>query len=105
MAKKPYVPLASYTELKRVEGEINGAASVDKVRKVVYKDGPSIGYRAFCYILGGRMTPEGMKPDEACVAAATLEQQGKDEEAMDIYKKVIEVYPEHPIAKSKVSEQ
>jgi len=43
-----------------------------------------------------------MKPDEACVAAATLEQQGKTEEALAIYKKVVEFHPDHPIAKSKV---
>jgi hypothetical protein len=102
MAKKAYSPVASYTDLKRVEGEINSAESVEKIRKIVYKDGPKVGYKAFCYMLGGRMTPEGMKPDEACTAAATLEQQGKDEEAMDIYKKVVEVHPDHPIAKSKV---
>lgn len=104
MARKPYTPVASYTELKRVEGLIDRAKTVEDIRKLVFKDGPKIGYKAFCYILGGRMTPEGMKADEACVAAAMLEQQDKEEEAMDIYKKVLEVYPEHPIAQSKVSE-
>ena len=102
MAKKPYSPVATYSELKRVEGEINQAQTVEKLRKIVYKDGPKVGYKAFCYMLGGRMTPEAMKPDEACVAAATLEQAGKTDEAMDIYKKVLEVHPEHPLAKSKV---
>jgi hypothetical protein len=102
MAKKPYSPLAAYTELKRVEGEINKAQTIDKIREVVTKDGPKVGYKAFCYMLGRRMTPEAMKPDEACVAAATLEQQGKNEEAMEIYKKVVEVHPDHSLAKSKV---
>ncbi len=102
MAKKPYSPVASYSELKRVETEIDQADSVDTIRKLVYKDGPKIGYKAFCYILGGRITPEGMKADEACVAAAILEQQGKDEEALDIYKKIVAVHPDHPLAKSKV---
>ena len=102
MAKKPYSPVATYSELKRVEGEINQAHTVEKIRKIVYKDGPKVGYKAFCYMLGGRMTPEAMKPDEACAAAATLEQEDKAEEAMDIYKKVLEVHPEHPFAKSKV---
>jgi hypothetical protein len=52
-------------------------------------------------MLGGRMTPEAMKPDEACTAAVTLEQQGKDEEAMEIYKKVVAAHPDHPLAKGK----
>jgi hypothetical protein len=98
MARKPYSPLASYTELKRVEGEINKAQTVERVRELVAKDGPKVGYKAFC-----KMTPEAMKPDEACVAAATLEQQGQNEEAIGIYKKVVEIHPDHPIAKSKVA--
>jgi len=102
MAKKLYSPMVSYTELKRVEEEINVADTVDKIRQIVTKDGPKVGYKAFCYMLGGKMTPEAMKPDEACVAAATLEQQGKTEEATAIYKKVIEFHPDHPIAKSKL---
>ena len=103
MAKKPYSPVASYSDLKRVEGEIDKAQSVEDVRKIVIKDGPKVGYKAFCYMLGGRMTPEGMKPDEACVAAATLEQQDETEQAMAIYKRVLDVHPDHAIAKSKVS--
>ncbi len=102
MARKPYTPVASYTELKRVDELINQAQTVDDIRKIVVKDGPKVGYKAFCYMLGGRMTPEAMKADEACVAAAVLEQQGKTDEAMEIYKKVLEVHPDHPIAKSKV---
>jgi hypothetical protein len=104
MAKKPYSPVAPYTELKRVEGEINQSDTIDKIRILVAKDGPKVGYKAFCYMLGGKMTPEAMKPDEACVAAAGLEQEGKTEEAMNIYKKVIDVHPEHPIAKSKTTQ-
>jgi len=103
MARKPYAPVASYDELKRVAGEIDKAASIDDLRKLVLKDGPKVGYKAFCYMLGGRMTPEGLKPDEACVAAAGLEQQGKDEEAQAIYKKVLEVHADHPLAKGKVA--
>jgi hypothetical protein len=104
MAKKPYSPVASYSDLKRVEGLVNQAQTVDAIRKLVVRDGPKVGYKAFCYMLGGKMTPEAMKPDEACVAAATLEQQGKVEEALAIYKKVAEAHPDHPIAKSKVEE-
>jgi hypothetical protein len=102
MAKKSYSPMATYSELKRVEGEINAAESIDKLRKIVYTDGPKVGYKAFCYMLSNRMTPEAMKPDEACVAAATLEQQGKTEEAMAIYKKVVEVHADHSVASGKV---
>ena len=102
MAKKPYSPLASYNDLKRVEQLLNQAQTVDDIRKLVVRDGPKVGYKAFCYMLGGKMTPEGMKADEACVAAATLEQQGKTDEAMAIYKRVLEVHPDHPMAKGKV---
>lgn len=101
MARKPYSPLAAYSELKRVEGLLDQAQTIEDIRKLVIKDGPKVGYKAFCYMLGGKMTPEGMKPDEACVAAATLEQEGKEDEARAIYQRVLEVHPEHPIAKEK----
>ena len=65
MAKKPYSPVASYSDLKRVEGLINQAQTVETIRKLVVKDGPKVGYKAFCYMLCGKMTPEAMKPDEA----------------------------------------
>lgn len=103
MARKPYRPSASYSELKRVEQVIDQTHTVDELRQVVYKDGPKIGYKAFCYILGGRMTPEAMKPDEACTAGFMLEGQGKTDEAMTIYKKVVKVHADHPIAKVKVA--
>jgi hypothetical protein len=35
----------------------------------------------------GKMTPEAMKADEACVEAVKLEQSGKADEAKAIYKK------------------
>src|ERR1700752_5048525 len=101
MAKQSYSPLASYTELKRVEGLINQAQTVDDIRKTVDKDGPKVGYKAFCFMLTGKMTPEAMKPDEACVAAAQLEHDGKVDEATTIYKKVLETHPDHPLAKGK----
>ena len=103
MVKKSYSPVASYNELKQVEIEINKAETVKQIRALVYKDGPKVGYKAFCYMLGGRMTPEAMKPDEACATAATLEQQGKIEEAMEVYQKVVAEHPDHPIAKGKIS--
>lgn len=102
MAKKIYTPTAPYAELKRVETLINQAESVEALRKIVATDGPKVGYKAFCYMLSQKMTPEGMKADEACVAAATLETQGRLEEATDIYKKILDVHREHPIAKSKI---
>ena len=104
MAKKPYSPVASYSDLKRVEELINQAQTVEAIRKLVVEDGPKVGYKAFCYMLGGKMTPEAMKPDEACVAAASLEQQGEADAAIAVYKKVIEAHPDHPVAKGKVEE-
>ncbi len=103
MNKKPYAPVAPYSELKRVEELLDQAQTVETIRKLVVKDGPKVGYKAFCYMLGGKMTPEAMKPDEACVAAATLEEEGETDRAMEIYRKVVELHPDHPIAKSKVS--
>jgi hypothetical protein len=103
MAKKPYSPVADYTNLKRVEEAINSAESVDRIREIVVKDGPQVGYKAFCYILGHKMTPEAMKPEEACTQASIFEQEGKLEEAMEIYKKVLVVHPDHPIARAKIS--
>jgi hypothetical protein len=103
MAKKPYSPMASYSDLKRVEGLINQAQSVDDIRTLVLKDGPKVGYKAFCYMLGGRMTAEAMKPDEACTAAAQLEAKGDTEAATAIYQKVVKDHPDHPIAKGKVT--
>ncbi len=103
MSKKPYEPVASYADLKRVELLIGQAQSVDDIRKIVITDGPKVGYKAFCYMLSGKMTPEGMKADEACAEANRLEGQGKVEEALAIYKRVTDAYPDHPIARAKVA--
>jgi hypothetical protein len=103
MARKPYTPVAPYAELKRVESLIEQATSIDQIRRLVLKDGSKVGYKAFCYILGGRMTPEAMKPDEACTAALQLEQQGKAEEAVIIYNKVLAVHPDQAAAAAKVA--
>jgi hypothetical protein len=102
MAKQQsYSPLASYSELKRVEGLINQAQTIDDVRKTMDKDGPKVGYKAFCYMFTGKMTPEAMKADEACVEALKLEQSGKAEEAKLIYQKVLAAHPDHPLAKGR----
>lgn len=101
MAKQSYSPLASYSELKRVEGLLNQAQTIDDVRKVMDKDGPKVGYKAFCYMFTNKLTPEAMKTDEACVEALKLEQSGQAEEARAIYKKVLEAHPDHPLAKGK----
>jgi hypothetical protein len=102
MAKQAYTPLASYADLKRVEGLIAQAQTIDDVRKIVDKDGPKVGYKAFCYMFTGKLSPEAMKADEACVEAVKLEQLGKKDEAVEIYKKVLEAHPDHPLAKGKV---
>jgi len=102
MARKPYSPVASYADLKRVEGEINKAETIDRIREIVSKDGPKVGYKAFCYMLGQRMTAEAMKPDEACLTAAKLEQEGENERAQELYRKVIAAHADHPIASGKL---
>jgi hypothetical protein len=104
MAKKPYQPVAPYSELKRVETALEQATTVDTVRQLVTKDGPKIGYKAFCYMLGGKMSAAEMKPDEACTAAFQLEQEGDSAGAVAIYQQVLKSYPEHPIAKAKVQD-
>ncbi len=94
MAKKPYSPMASYEKLKTVEGAILSAETADELAAICKKHGASVGYKAFCYMLTGKMTPEGMKANEACEAAQNL----PSEKAQEIYKRVLAVYPEHPLA-------
>lgn len=94
MAKKPYSPMASYEKLKTVEGIILSAETATDIAEACKKHGASVGYKAFCYMLTGKMTPEGMKADEACEAAQTL----PSEQAQEIYKRVLAVHPEHPLA-------
>lgn len=101
MAKKPYKPMASYEALREVELMIR-AADLDDLKVLVKSHGPKIGYKAFCYMLGGKMTAAAMKPDEACIEAAKLERAGNAKDALAIYKEVAEVHPEHPIAGGKV---
>jgi hypothetical protein len=101
--KKPYAPIASYQDLKKVEALIEQAQTVDELRQVVIKDGPKVGYKAFCYMFGRTLSAEAMKPDEACVSAIALEAEGRAEEAQAIFKKVVALHPQHPIAKNKVS--
>lgn len=101
MAKQSYTPLSSYADLKRVEQLIAQAQTIDDIRKIVERDGPKVGYKAFCYMFTDKMTPEAMKADEACVEAAKLEQAGKADEAKAVYKKVLEAHPDHPLAKGK----
>jgi hypothetical protein len=103
MSKKSYTPTAEYAELKRVERLLSEAQTIADIRKLVVQDGPKVGYKAFCYMLGGQMTPEAMKPDEACLAAALLEQQGHQEQALVIYKRVAAAHPDHALAKSKAT--
>ena len=104
MAKKPYSPMAAYSALSEVEKRLKQATTANEIRKLVVNDGPKVGYKAFCYMLGGRMTAAAMKPDEACTEAAKLETAGNVEDALAIYKEVVAVHPEHPIAASKVQE-
>ena len=104
MSKKPYSPMASYESLIEVEQKLAAATSADELRKLVNSHGPKVGYKAFCYMLGGKMSAAGMKPDEACVEAAKLEQAGNVDAALAIYKAIAEAHKEHPIAVPKIAE-
>jgi len=104
MSKKPYAPVASYSDLSEAEKRLKVAATADEIRQLVVRDGPKVGYKAFCYMLGGKMTAAAMKPDEACAEAVKLEIAGKVEEALAIYKEVIAEHPDHPIAAGKVKD-
>lgn len=104
MARKPYSPRATYSALREVEKKLEGVTTVDEIRKLVVEQGPKIGYKAFCYMLGGKMTAAAMKPDEACVEAARLEMQGDNAAALRIYREVAAVHPDHPLATGKMAE-
>ncbi|GAP62060.1 hypothetical protein ARMA_0483 [Ardenticatena maritima] len=103
MARKPYSPIASYAKLKEVEKALQNAQTADDIRNLTRKYGADIGYKAFCYLLTGKMTPEAMKPDEAAILAFEYEQQGEREAAREIYRRILEVHPNHPLAKSRLS--
>ena len=104
MARKPYSPVASYSDLSTLETRLQTATEIGQIQELVRKDGPKVGYKAFCYLLGGRMTAAAMKPDEACTHALTLEQAGKNEEALAIYQAVLAVHSDHPLAKEKAAQ-
>ncbi len=102
--KKPYTPIAPYTKLKEVERLLGEAQTAEDVRQVARQHATSIGYKAFCYLLTGRMTPEAMKPDEAAVEAFQLEQKGEAEAAREIYRRILEAHPDHALARSRLEE-
>lgn len=64
MAKKSYTPVAELADLQRVETALKAAKTADDVRKICATDGPKVGYKAFCYLLVGKMTAEQMKTAE-----------------------------------------
>lgn len=104
MSQKSYTPVSSYQELKRVQEKIDQCQTIAELKTVVNSDGPKIGYKAFCYLLGEKMTPEAMKPDEACVAASFLEDTGQEPAAQEIYRRVLAADPNHPLAKKQLKE-
>jgi TolA-binding protein len=67
--------------------------------------GRRLATKPFCYLLTGKMTPEGMKPDEAAATAVVLEEAGKAEEAQAIYRLILAEHPDHPLAKEKGVDQ
>lgn len=98
MSKKSYTPVVSYAQLKQVEAKLQQAQTIEDIRKIVTTDGNKVGYKAFCYMLMGKMTPEAMKPDEAAMAAIELQQEGNHKAAKDIFQQILAAHPEHPIA-------
>ncbi len=99
MARKNYSPVASYEQLKLTETMIDKAETAVHIRDATKQYGAKIGYKAFCYILMGKMTPEGMKPDEAAVTAVTLEAAGETDKAQEIYGRILAAHPDHVLAK------
>ena len=99
--EKSYAPVASYEQLKLAETAVTQATTTDHIREATRQHGAKIGYKAFCYLLTGKMTPEGMKPDEAAATAVALEEAGKTEEAQAIYRLILAEHPDHPLAKEK----
>jgi hypothetical protein len=104
--KKPYIytPLAPYSKLKKAEEAINAAGTIDQLREAMLRHGPQIGYKAFSYMFTGKLTPEGMKPDEAAMEAVKLELQGDLNKADQIYRRILEVHPQHSIALAKTQD-
>lgn len=92
-----YKPRASYALLKKAETAIEGAETIDDLREVVRAHGWRTGYKALCYLLMGKMTPEAMKPKDAAEVARKLSATGKDLEAEAIRAKILEVHPKYPL--------
>lgn len=101
--EKSYTPVAPYDQLKLAETAINQAVTADDVREATRQHGAKVGYKAFCYLLTGKMTAAGMKPDEAAAAAAALAEAGSQEEAQAIYRLILAAHPEHPLASAQVN--
>jgi hypothetical protein len=104
--KKPYVyrPMAPYVKLKQAEVAIEEANSLDEFKQVMGRFGTQIGYKAFCWLSMGKMTPEAMKPEEAIAVASECELKGDDEAAREIYERILVVHIDHPVAKSRLSD-
>ena len=100
--EKSYSPVASYEQLKQAEVSIEGSVTAEDVREATKQHGAKVGYKAFCYMLIGKMTPEGMKPDEAAETAVALEAAGNAAEAQKIYSRILAEHPDHALAKEKV---
>jgi hypothetical protein len=101
---KSDTPVAAYDQLKLAATAVT-QATTDHIREATRQHGAKIGYKAFCYLLTGKMTPEGMKPDEAAATAVALEEAGKAEEAQAIYPLILAEHPDHPLAKEKWARQ
>jgi PAB1-binding protein PBP1 len=104
--EKGYASVASNAQLKLAATAVTQATTADHIREATRQHGAKMGYKAFAtsvarYLLTGKMTPEGVKADEAAATAVALEEDGKDAEAQAIYRLILGEHPDHPLAKEK----
>lgn len=87
-SKYIYRPIATYAKLKEAEKSIVNVETIDELAEAMRIHGPRVGYKAFCYMVMKKMTPEAMKPEEASNEAEELMKCGEAAEAYEIFEKI-----------------